>query len=95
MIEAAVQFPVMFWRNVAIYKRNILVAHMSATILYFSHTVRRGCIVTLHKTCYVHSKIVAFFLPMSIITLTEPDTPLNNAYHVGSFNLYGSGMYGT
>ena len=26
---------------------------------------------------------------MSIIALTEPDTPLNNAYHVGSFNLLG------
>lgn len=24
-----------------------------------------------------------------IILVTEPDTPLNNAYHVGSFNLYG------
>ena len=27
---------------------------------------------------------------MSIITLTEPDTPLNDADHVGSFNLYRS-----
>lgn len=26
---------------------------------------------------------------MSIITLTEPDTPLNDADHVGSFKLYG------
>ena len=72
-----------------IYKRSMLVAQISATFLYFLHTVRIGCIVMLHKTCYVHSKIVAFFLPMSIIALTEPDTPLNNAYHVGSFNLLG------
>ena len=27
---------------------------------------------------------------MSIMILTEPDTPLNDADHVGSFNLYGS-----
>ena len=27
---------------------------------------------------------------MSIIISTEPDTPLNDADHVGSFNLYGS-----
>ena len=33
--------------------------------------------------------MIAFFLSMSIIILTEPDTPLNNAYHVGSFNLLG------
>lgn len=26
---------------------------------------------------------------MCIITLTEPDTPLNDAYHVGSFNFMG------
>ena len=25
-----------------------------------------------------------------IIIITEPDTPLNDADHVGSFNLYGS-----
>ena len=29
------------------------------------------------------------------IIVTEPDTPLNDADHVGSFNLYGSGIYGT
>ena len=27
---------------------------------------------------------------MSMLILTEPDTPLNDADHVGSFNLYGS-----
>lgn len=27
---------------------------------------------------------------MSMLTLTEPDTPLNDADHVGSFNLYRS-----
>jgi len=26
---------------------------------------------------------------LCIISTTEPDTPLNNADHVGSFNLYG------
>lgn len=30
-----------------------------------------------------------------MIISTEPDTPLNDADHVGSFNLYGSGNYGT
>ena len=32
---------------------------------------------------------------MSIIIVTEPDTPLNDADHVGSFNLYGSETNGT
>lgn len=33
---------------------------------------------------------MTFPLKMSMLTLTEPDTPLNDADHVGSFNLYRS-----
>lgn len=40
--------------------------------------------------CGKERKVLIFPLKMSIITLTEPDMPLNDADHVGSFNLYGS-----
>ena len=33
---------------------------------------------------------MTFPLKISMLTLTEPDTPLNDADHVGSFNLYRS-----
>ena len=62
---------------------------MCATILHFAHMVRRKCIVTLHKVLFLYSILVAFPLVTSIIKLTEPDTPLFDAYHVGSFNLLG------
>lgn len=40
----------------------------------------------LKRTCKKLLKTVAFFAGTNIIKLTEPNTPLNDADHVGSFN---------
>ena len=38
--------------------------------------------------------MVAFFPELNIIKLTEPNTPLNDADHVGSFNFKERIFYG-
>ena len=43
----------------------------------------------------IYLNVLTFLRKSSIIILTEPDTPLNDADHVGSFNLYGSENYET
>lgn len=44
----------------------------------------------MHKKCYIKckklNKTIDFYTEMNIIKLTEPNTPLNDADHVGSFN---------
>ena len=40
----------------------------------------------LHRKCKKSLKKVDFFARLNIIRLTEPNTPLNDADHVGSFN---------
>ena len=50
-------------------------------------------VVQLHFTIGLQNSI-AFLQRMHIIGLTEPDTPLNNAYHVGSFHLLRGARYG-
>ena len=39
--------------------------------------------------CKKSNKTIDFSAEMNIIKLTEPNTPLNDADHVGSFNFLG------
>ena len=56
--------------------------HFGTVELNFFTIKRKNLLIKCKKSL----QTIAFFTSLNIIKLTEPNTPLNDADHVGSFN---------